>query len=128
MARHKIKTVVCTLGDAVSNAMGELQGLAEEIREVVDGAECGRAETQRIQTLGETADTLEQISEPEITTDSEIAKIMVEYAESIPTGRRGLSRRTRCDNAINALDAAIEILAIHTDEWDEQHKETEEDN
>jgi len=126
MARHKMRHVECTLEEAVKSGLDELTALAEEIREVVDNAEGGRAETQRIQTLGETANTLEQISEPTI--DGEIAQIKVTYAESIPSGRRGLSRRTRCDNAISALDAAIEELAMRVDEWDEQHKETKEDN
>ena len=52
MARHKMRIIECSVIDAVSNAIGELEGLAEEVREVVDGAEGGRAETQRIQTLG----------------------------------------------------------------------------
>jgi len=125
MARHKFKIVECTLADAVSNGCSELTSLAEEIREVVDNAEGGLAQTQRIQTLGETADTLEQISEPTI--EGEVAKEMVKYAESIPSGRKGLSRRIRCDNAINALDAAIEVLQEKSDNFTEGEGGSEED-
>jgi len=121
----KMKVIECTLANAVSNGLGELQSLAEEIREVVDNAEGGLAQTQRIQTLEATADTLEQINEPEI--NEELGKLEVRYAESLPSGRRGLSRRARCDNAINALDAAIEVLQEKSDNFSEGEGGSEED-
>jgi len=125
MARQKMRHVECTLEVAVKSGLDELTALAEEIREVVDSAEGGRAQTQRIQTLDETASTLEEINEPTI--EGEIAQINVVYVENIPSGRKGLSRRVRCDNALNALDAAIQAIQEKADELEEgdQKKELE---
>jgi hypothetical protein len=121
----KIQAVNSTIVDAVSNACSELQSLAEEIREVVDNASgTPRENTQRIQTLDETASTLENISEPEV--DEKIAQLAVTYTESLPSGRSGLSRNDRRNNAVNMLDAAIEMLNKKSEEWSEGEGGTEE--
>lgn len=54
---------------AISDAYTELAELRDEVREVVDNAPEGLSETQRIQTLGETADRLDEFvdSEPDYT-------------------------------------------------------------
>lgn len=108
-----MKTVTMGLADAVSYAYGEISSLAEEVREVVDSAEGGRAETQRIQTLGETADTLENISEPNV--PETLAQIQVSFLE-IPSGKRGLSRAKRRDNATSAMSGVVAILENLEDE------------
>jgi len=120
----KFKAIECTVAEAVSNGFSELQALAEEIREIVDNAEGGLAQTQRIQTLSDTADTLEQLSEPTI--EGNIAEIKVTYLESQPRGKRGLSRRARCENAISALDAVIAALQEKADELPDESDAKEE--
>jgi hypothetical protein len=124
MARYKMNHIKTTVADAVSNAFSDLNGLAEEIREVVDNASGTNFEnTQRIQTLDETASTLEGLSEPEI--NENMGKLEVEYRESLPSGRKGLSRRMRCENAISALDAAIAVLQEKADELGEGDQQEE---
>lgn len=121
MARRAPKTTTykSSLADAVSTACGDLTSLAEECREVVDGAEGGRANTQRILTLGETADTLENISEPEI--EDEPGKIEIEYAQMLPKSKRhGLSRGDRRDNATMILDACIQELEEAQDKLEDK--------
>jgi cytochrome P450 len=107
----KIKTTERTMpiADAVSYAYGELESLAEECREVVDNAEGGLANTQRIQTLDETASTLEGITEPDV--EEEVGKLEIKFHEQQPASKsKGLSRNSRRDNAVAALDAAIQHL------------------
>jgi|SRR5215831_11280017 len=111
MARvRKHREVKSTIADAVSYAYSELEELGNEVREVVDNASgTNRENTGRIQTLGETADTLESISDPTI--DEELGKVEVTYHEMLPRSRRhGLSRGDRRDNATGALDAVIQVL------------------
>jgi hypothetical protein len=114
MARNKL--IKSTVAGAVANAISDLQELAEEIREVVDNAG-NFSSTERIQTLDNTASTLEEINEPDI--EEGIGKIEIEYSEILPSGRKGLSRQARCNNAINALEAAIEIVQEKSDNFSE---------
>lgn len=107
-ARHPLKRTPRrgSLADAVEYAYGEISDLAEEIRTVVDDASgTPRENTQRMQTLGETADALEGIGDaPDVPDEIEC------YVEWVINTRRGLSRSDRRDNATNALDAAISAI------------------
>lgn len=116
-----------TIGDAISAGFSGMQELAEEIREVVDSAEGGLAETSRIQTLSETADELEGQNfddEPDLPDWVLVRK--VSWAEN---RRKSISRSTRRDNAVNALCAAIDgirdaaVVASEDDEELEQELE-----
>jgi chromosome segregation ATPase len=104
------------IGQALDYAYSEVQALADEIRETVDNASgTSRENTQRIQTLGETADTLEQYDEtPEVPEDEEglvdLSKRPVTFHEWRGGGKTGLTRQQRMDNAISALDAVIDDL------------------
>lgn len=124
---RKLQEVKGTVGDAVSFAVSELQGLAEEIREVVDNASgTNRENTTRIQTLGETADTLEGIDEP--TLEDGIGDLEVVYHVMMARSKRiGLSRGDRRDNAVQALDAVIQFLQELQEKEDEKKKDDEED-
>jgi len=124
MAR-KFKSVKATIADAISFAHGELQSLAEEVREVVDNASgTPREHTQRIQTLDETASQLEGIDEPSV--GDELGKLEVEYHEALPRSRRkGLSRADRRDNATGALDSVIQLLNEQKDDFEEKHPDAD---
>jgi len=123
MARYKMTSHKSTIKNAVEEALNDLTGLAEEIREVVDNAEGGLANTPRIQTLGETADTLDGINEPEI--DGAIGDIELEYTQSQGSGRRGLSRSARRDNAVSILDSCISTIQEKADALEEGDQKEE---
>jgi hypothetical protein len=125
MARYKSTSHKTTLSGALADAYSALQELAEEVREVVDNASGTNFEnTQRIQTLDETASTLEGINE--VTVEGVIGDFEVEYAQSVSSRRRGLSRRARCDNALDIYDTCIQVLQEKSDEWSEGEHGSEE--
>jgi hypothetical protein len=107
-----------TLGDAIDSAFEELTELASECREVVDNAEGGLAETERIQTLGATADTLENFSEPPDVPD-ELSEIKVAY--ELPK-RRYDSRGSRAADACVILTACVSVL-VDIKEDDPRHQQ-----
>jgi hypothetical protein len=110
---------------SVSDAFSELQQLGEECREIVDNASDGLSQTQRIQTLGETADVLESLSEPDV--DGDISDIAISYTEMVPTNKRqSPSRATRRDNAVAVLSAAKEELESLIDQHREDAEKYEE--
>lgn len=92
-----------SVSDAVSIAFSYLEDLAGECREVVDNASENLANTQRIQTLGETADALESFSEPEVPEVFESHR--VKFTEQ---QKRNPSRASRCGNAVAALQAVVD--------------------
>jgi hypothetical protein len=101
--RKKLETPAyeTTLSAAVSAAFGELAELGSECRQVVDNA---LSETQRIQTLGETADSLEDLYEPSVPTELSEIKI------SMPKSRKPRSRGDRRDTAVSTLEACVAAL------------------
>jgi hypothetical protein len=111
--RGKAKEVEVTLEHAVHDAFLDLADLGEECRDVVDNAPEGLNQTQRIQTLDETASELENLQEPEVS--SELAELPVKY---LPVRVR--SRATRCWAATEILEKCVEALAT-IPEGDERH-------
>ena len=102
--KRKTETHKTTIGAAIVEAFAEIQGLAEEVRWIVDNASDGFRETERIQTLETTADMLENLEEP-VVADS-LAVLPVSYTLSLPNRKdRALSRCARMANAITVLDA-----------------------
>lgn len=94
---------------SVSDAYSELVSLGEECREIVDNAAEGLDQTQRIQTLDETAGELENLSEPDV--PEHVADLEIGYSDSVPTRKgRSPSRATRRDNAVAILQGAISAL------------------
>lgn len=94
--------LAAVLGDALS----EIVSLAEECREIVDNASEGLSQTQRIQTLDETASVLEGLSEPDV---PEGVEIDVTYEPFRPR-RRPYSRAARCGQACYMLGQCIDAL------------------
>lgn len=123
MSRAYITTThTTTVEAAVADGFNALEELASDVRDVVDAAEGGLAETARIQTLGETADTLESING---VTDipEQVKGLEVTYTESYPRNkRRGPSRAMRCENAVALLRAAQSTLQ----DWLDAQDDTEE--
>lgn len=114
---YKMEQRDAHIADAVSNGCSALLELGEECREIVDNASEGLANTQRIQTLEETASALEYVEEPEIS-DPNIEGLRVKYMESTNKDRRrGCSRAVRRDNAVAMLNGAIAVLEEKIDEW-----------
>jgi hypothetical protein len=111
--RGKAKEVEVTLEHAVHDAFLDLADLGEECREVVDNAPEGLNQTQRIQTLDETASELENLQEPEV--PAELAELSVKYLPG-----RVRSRATRCWAATEILEKCVEALAT-IPEGDERH-------
>lgn len=106
MGSYKNITTTSTVS-ATDDACSSLEELGSECREIVDNAEGGLRETQRIQTLDETAGTLENISAPDV--PECIAELPITYTEQQSTRRgRGESRAVRCGNSVSVLQAAVE--------------------
>jgi hypothetical protein len=96
-----------SLADAVSEAFSEISSLAEEMREWADNMEEKFSATQKYETVSETADTLENISEVEV--DTELSAVTVTLQDPKPQ-RRGYSRADRCAQACDILDACVSAL------------------
>jgi hypothetical protein len=101
----KSKVEETELARAVNDAFAKLTELAEECREVVDNAPDGLSQTQRIQTLDETANALENLEEPSVA--DELAGIKV----SFPTYKTR-SRADRRDASVGIIEACVNALAL----------------
>jgi hypothetical protein len=107
----------------VSDAFSELESLGEECREIVENAEGGLAETQRVQTFGDTADALENLSEPEV--PDCVTDLAFTYQEAVNKNkRRGPSRSVRRDNAVAVIRSAMDALQ----EWLDDEANAEHDD
>lgn len=112
------------VADAVSEAISEIQSLAEECREIVDNAgDGGLSQTQRIQTFDQTAGDLESCDELDV---PDCVSELRFQASLEKTPKRGLSRARRCSNAVSLLQGALEaVQAFISEKEDEQSaKET----
>jgi hypothetical protein len=105
-----------SIADAVSGAFSALEELASECREIVDNASEGLSQSQRIQTLDETAGQLESLSEAAV--PEKFGEIRVKYFEA--TKKRGVSRAVRCSNAVTALQAVVEACDERLEELAEE--------
>jgi hypothetical protein len=113
--RRKKKEVETTLEQALADAFEDLSGLGEECQEVVDNAAPGLDQTQRIQTLDETANALGSLEQPDV--PSELEGLLVKY---FPLTKSRQSRADRCGAACAIIEACIEALATVT-ESDPRH-------
>jgi hypothetical protein len=95
------------LADAIGSAIEDLNELAEQTREIVDGAPDNLRETERIQTLEMSADSLENIEVPDV--PDVLAEIVVPF--SLPK-RRYVSRASQAADATSILQACIEKLWV----------------
>jgi hypothetical protein len=87
--KGKLVVIKSTIGEVVASAFADLQSLGEECREVVDNVSDnpGLSSTQRIQTMDDTANAIENLSEPNV--PAEVADMEVTY----DTAANGASSR-----------------------------------
>ncbi len=112
------------IGD-MSAAFSEVESLAGECQEIVDNASEGLSNTQRIQTLGETADRLGNVSEVDV--PECIASLVIDYSESVNTNkRRSPSRAVRMENAVTILQAGVDAAQGIIDETDNEDYDEDE--
>lgn len=94
-----------TVGEAISNALSDLESLGEELRTWVENMESGGfSGTSKQDTLEETASALENVEAPEIPTALE--GIPVVYLPRLEAD----SRSARCSEAVGLLRKVIEEL------------------
>ena len=113
---RKIKLHEMSVAKAVTGAYSELVALGEECRGVVDNAPPGISETQRIQTLDQTASELEGLEAPDV--PDTIGGIVLQ----IPIGTRPRSRAERAAAASEELQAvvkALEAIPENDDRYDD---------
>jgi hypothetical protein len=108
------------IASSIGDAFGDLEELAGECREVVDNAEGGLRETQRIQTLEASADELGALEVPDV--PAALAELPVTY--SLPK-RRYVSRVARATDAGTILYACVDALEGIA-EGDERHADAQE--
>lgn len=112
----KMKTTEWTVGDVVRAAIQDIEELAQECRDVVDNASDGLLQTQRIQTLDETASELENHQEPDIPDLLEQLKLSITEPNYTARQLGKRSRATRCADACNLLTAVVVFLENRDDE------------
>lgn len=117
VAKPKFTMMTKTLMDAVADGYSIIEDLASEVREVVDNASGTNFEnSQRIQTLSETADALEGQSEPDCPLPEDLRSKTVSVPSSL---KKRQSRSDRRDDAVTNLQAAIDQIQDRLDEMAE---------
>jgi hypothetical protein len=110
-----------TISGAVSDAFSTLSELGEECREVVDNAPESLQNSPRNETLGETADALESLSEPD--TPKCIGDLPITFTYK---PQRRMSRSDRRYEAVRILEAAKDAAQAWLD--DEENAESTADS
>jgi hypothetical protein len=129
VALYKQEIIKTTAENAISSFYSEIEELAGEVREVVDNAPEGLAESSRIQTMGEAADTLEECQEPDAPKglwDAFSTEISVSLQVRGGKKRGSESRAVRCSNAASQAQSAIEAVRGWCDEKEEALQEEQE--
>jgi hypothetical protein len=115
------------ISGVVADALSELQSLRDEVQEIVDNASgTGLENTQRIQTLSETADTLGNYVDNEPDVPGFMAAEEVQWHEMHNARKgRGDSRDTRNSNAVQALQAAADAAEAIAERLEQKESATE---
>lgn len=112
MAKAKFQDRELTIADAVSEAMGEIQSLAEEMRDAFDNTPESLQNDGVGAARGEAADNLENISEPDVPDELQGEAFKVKWQVRIlsPSAQRRKSRSSRRDEAIETLNQVVHTL------------------
>lgn len=112
---YKAQKCVSTVGD-IEDAMSIIEELASEMREGYDNMEgANMGHLPKCEAMGEAADTLENVSTPDI--PEALQDIPITYTEWVKRSKReGPSRQVRLDNAVARLTAAKDALESHKDD------------
>jgi hypothetical protein len=123
IGRHKYREEEITIEDAVSEGWGIIEELAQEMRDAADNTpeslQQGGVGAMRV----EAADALENISEPEVPDSLKEIKIKVMRRVRTPKQQMKMGRRTRLDEAVNVLSAAVSHLEDMGDDTAEAVKD-----
>jgi N6-adenosine-specific RNA methylase IME4 len=115
--RSKACKVLYHAGDlesALAVAFVQITSVAGECREIVDSAPEGLSESERIQVLGATAETLAQVEQPQVI--AALADVDVIYTTTLPKRKdRSVPRATRMLDAMGILVACMDALDKITD-------------
>jgi len=103
--QRRNKQYTYNAAEIISGGFSDLEELAGEIREVVDNAPEGLQESDRNQTLGTTADTLEGLSEPSAPKLAAFIKVIV-----FPDRSGKNSRSHRRDVNTSEMRTAMEAI------------------
>ena len=112
MAKAKFQDRELTIADAVSEAMGEIQSLAEEMREAFDNTPESLQNDGVGAARGEAADNLENISEPDVPNELQDEAFKVKWKVKIlsPSAQRRKSRSDRRYEAVETLNQVVHTL------------------
>jgi Rad3-related DNA helicase len=109
----------CSLQGAIEDGYSRLEDLMSECQEIVDNASEGLSQTQRIQTLEETASNLSGAdSQPDV--PEGLSEVVVSYTEDRRKSKSH-SRATRCAEACELLSAAVAAIQ----EWSDASEDVE---
>lgn len=122
MAGKSYKMVDCKgeLSGVVSDALGIMQALRDEVEGIVENAGDALANTQRIQTFSETKDTLDNHVDDEPDAPACIAERNVSYSEARKKAKnKGASRAVQLSNACGMLEAVKDEAQEYLDNSEE---------
>jgi hypothetical protein len=109
-----------TVGAAISDGFSELLTLGEEMREICDNTPENLQSSSKYEEREAAADALENLSEPDV--PESVADIAVNFS-IMPHKRSYVSRSDRRHEAIQYLQAAIDVLNENVEAWREAEKE-----
>lgn len=96
--------------DAVSEAFGDIESLAEEMREAYDNTPESLQQSGVGERRGEAADNLESISAPDVPDSLSAFEVTLVRVQRTASQMRKLSRSDRRDDAVQTLDDVIQRL------------------
>jgi len=113
-ATKRSATCKATISAAIADAVGALHSLGEEMQESYDNMPENLQSSEYAEALSSAADTLQFIDDCEV---PESIKTIVEQMECewVEDQRKGISRQVRCNNAVEAMRAAVEALEAIAD-------------
>lgn len=110
-----------TVADAVSEALGEVSSLAEEMRNWADALEEKFSATEKYSRVNDCADLLEGVSEPDC--PAELSDVEVTVQDPLPNPRA--SRADRLGTACDMLSACVDRLGEIYDDESQPHGKRE---
>ena len=120
--RIKIEPRTMSVCDAASEAISELTGLGEEMREIYDNSPESLQQTDINQRRDETASTCEGFSEPDYPKELEDIKVTI---TDLPAKQH--SRNTRSGQAVYMLQECVDTLQETFDELEKKENPTKEE-
>lgn len=118
---ERFKTETGTVGSFISNGWGEITGLGEEFREIVDNAPDALKESEVNTQRDETASAVEGLNEPSVESsilDELECSTQIDMGKTY-RGRQSQSRACRASNAAGYFRAAAEAVQMWFDDNDE---------